>query len=387
MNVAKSPEQITKAHARSLWMRAQKLDQDEPFGHGARATKTAIEHLGYVQIDTINVIERSHHHILYNRIPRYRRQDLHHAQSKDKSVFEYWTHALSYVPTKDLPFFMGAMRRRTRQPGQWLASVEPSEVRRVVAMIKREGPLSIRDIDDDVAIEKTHAWGSRKPSHKALQRGFYSGRLVISERLGMLKKYEIAERHFGWEDSSAKPLPASESAVLGYLIDRGLRSQGVISLDSIAHLDSKKKPALLKLIEKRVKNRELLEVTVEGYSKCRHWLKGLDFEPSSKIDSEKVHILSPFDPLTIQRKRLKHFFDYQHRFEAYLPKGKRVFGYFALPVLLGDKVVAAVDVKTDRIGKKLLLQKWSWIPPFRSPSIKRLVEAELHRFEAFQLGI
>ncbi len=385
--MTKSPEQISKAHARALWMRAQRLDQFEPFGHGAEATKAAIEHLGYVQIDTINVIERSHHHILYNRIPRYRRQDLHHAQSKDKSVFEYWTHALSYVPTRDLPFFMGAMKRRTRQPGKWLASVDASEVRRIVALIKREGPLSIRDIEDDVPIEKTHAWGSRKPSHKALQRGFYSGLLVISERIGMLKKYEISERHFGWEDSRAKPSPANESAVLSYLIDRGLRSQGVISLDSIAHLDPKKKPALLRLIEKHVKNRELLEVSVEGYPKCRHWLKDLDLEPSLKMDSSKVHILSPFDPLTIQRKRLKHFFDYEHRFEAYVPKEKRIFGYFALPVLVGDNIVAAVDVKTDRVGRKLLLQKWSWIGPFRSPSIKRLVEAELHRFEAFQLGI
>ena len=89
---------LSLGQARSVWMRAQQLDVREPFGSGAEATRLAVEHLGYVQIDTINVIERCHHHILFSRIPSYKREDLTQAQSRDKSVFEYWTHALSYVP-------------------------------------------------------------------------------------------------------------------------------------------------------------------------------------------------------------------------------------------------------------------------------------------------
>ena len=97
---------LTKAEARRIWLRAQRLDTRAPFGEGPQATAAAVEHLGYVQIDTINVIERCHHHILWTRIPDYRRADLRQAQSVDKSVFEYWTHALSYVPAKDLRFFI-----------------------------------------------------------------------------------------------------------------------------------------------------------------------------------------------------------------------------------------------------------------------------------------
>jgi uncharacterized protein len=99
---------VTKAEARRVWLRAQGLDASAPFGAGPEATRRAVEHLGYVQIDTIHVIERCHHHILFTRIPEYRRTDLQRAQSVDKTVFEYWTHALSYVPTRDLRFFLGA---------------------------------------------------------------------------------------------------------------------------------------------------------------------------------------------------------------------------------------------------------------------------------------
>ena len=103
-------------------------------------------------------------------------------------------------------------------------------------------------------------------------------------------------------------------------------------------------------------------------------------------------ILSPFDPLIIQRKRTHLLFDYEHRFEAYVPKPKRKFGYFALPVLVGEDIVAALDLKTDRQNKKLLMQKWNWVGEGKKAkgepkaALKRRIEEELHRFERFQLG-
>src|SRR5256886_4572351 len=120
---ATEPLPITKAAARRIWLHAQRLGTPEPFGAGPQAVAAAVAHLGYVQIDTINVIERCHHHILWNRIPQYRRADLGQAQSVDKSVFEYWTHALSYVPSADLRFFLPAMRRHRREGHRWLKSV------------------------------------------------------------------------------------------------------------------------------------------------------------------------------------------------------------------------------------------------------------------------
>jgi uncharacterized protein YcaQ len=102
--------------------------------------------------------------------------------------------------------------------------------------------------------------------------------------------------------------------------------------------------------------------------------------------SELVHILSPFDPLINQRKRSQLIFGYEHRFEAYVPKAKRVFGYFACPVLLGDDVVAAIDLKTDRERQKLLIQQWTWVGKGSARAHKKKVETALGAFERFQLA-
>jgi uncharacterized protein YcaQ len=377
------PHTIAAAQARRLWLRAQRLDELAPFGDGPEATRSAVAHLGYVQIDTINVIERSHHHILYTRIPAYRRGHLRQAQSVDKTVFEYWTHALSYLPTADLPFFLGAMRSHGLRPHSWYAGVKTGELRKVLGRIRRNGALTIRDIDDDVLVEKDHEWASRKPSKRALQLAFYRGVLTISARAGMLKTYELMDRHFGWEK---RPRPATERAVLDYMLDRALRAQGVVSLDSICFQDAPRKPAIRRLIDSRVRRGALVPVIVDGAAKLEHWARPEALDTAPETGGELVHLLSPFDPLVIQRKRLNLFFGYDHRFEAYVPKEKRVFGYFALPALVGDEIVAAIDLKTDRAAGKLLMQKWTWIQRGAAKLHKRRIEEELHRFETFQLA-
>jgi uncharacterized protein YcaQ len=382
---------MTKAQARQIWLRAQRLDASAPFGEGPQATAAAVAHLGYVQIDTINVIERCHHHILFTRIPNYRRADLRQAQSIDKSVFEYWTHALSYVPAKDLRFFIPAMKRHQREGHKWLSSVSTADMRKVLTLIRRDGALTIRDIDDDVLVDKEHLWASRKPSKRALQLAFYTGVLTVSERNGMLKTYELMARHFGWDQPPNRPpKPVSAKEACLYLLDRALRSQGLVSLDSICHLDAPSKPAIQRLIEAKVGAGELVPVALEGAGKQEHWARPETLETADDSAAELVHILSPFDPLIIQRRRTELFFDYGHRFEAYVPREKRVFGYFALPVLVGGEIVAAIDLKTDRKNRKLLMQQWSWVGKTARrgarQDLKRRIEEELHRFERFQLA-
>jgi uncharacterized protein len=357
-------------------LRAQRLDVAEPFGGGAAATLAAIEHLGYVQIDTINVIERAHHHILFSRIPSYRRADLRQAQTVDKTVFEAWTHALSYAPTADYRYFVPRMREMRTGPWQpWDRGITPEDVRRVVKRVRDNGPLTIRDIKDDVLVEKDWAWASRKPSKRALDIAFRWGLLTVSERSGIVKTFELTERHFGWERA---PREATERQVTAYRLDRALRSQGLVGLTSATHLAPRTKPAVRALIEQRVRRKQLVPVTVEG---VEHWAEPstLDTVPPA---GQQVHLLSPFDPLIIQRKRLELFFGYTHVFEAYVPKEKRVFGYFALPVLVGDEVVAVLDLKTDRVGGKLLIQQWTWIGDERH---RPAIDEALTRFERFQL--
>src|SRR6476660_5584079 len=301
------PYPLTLSQARRIWLQAQRLDTPAPFGEGPQATAAAVAHLGYVQIDTINVIERCHHHILSSRIPAYRRADLRQAQSVDKSVFEYWPHALSYVPARDFRFFLPAMKQHKREGHKWYASVKPADLRKVMRLIRRDGALTIRDIEDDVLTEKEHLWQSRKPSKRALQLAFYTGTVTVSERTGMLKTYELMTRHFGWD---RPPKPASSTETMTYLLDRALRSQGLVSLDSICHLDAPSKPAVRRLIEARVRKQEWRPVALEGSAKQEHWVQPEVLESTGEGASGLVHILSPFDPLIIQRKRTELFFGY-----------------------------------------------------------------------------
>lgn len=386
MSRAPKPLPLSTTQARQIWLHAQRLDERAPFGEGAHAVADAVAHLGYVQIDTINVIERSHHHILFSRIPAYRRADLRQAQSVDRSVFEYWTHALSYVPANDFRFFLPAMREHKREGHKWYASVTPADMRKVMRLL-RAGPLTIRDIEDDVLTEKEHLWQSRKPSKRALQLAFYTGAATVSARRGMLKTYELMTRHFGWDQL---PKPASPKDITAYLLDRALRSQGVVSLDSICHLDAPSKKAVAGLIASRVRRGELVPVAIDGAGKQEHWATPSALEASGEVSPDLVHILSPFDPLIIQRKRTNLIFGYNHLFEAYVPKAKRKLGYFALPVLVGDEIVAALDLKTDRQDKKLLMQKWTWVGKGKKTAgrkeLKRVIEEELDRFERFQLA-
>ncbi len=378
----RGPVALSQVMARLIWLRAQGLDRPVPFGGGSEATPAAVAHLGYVQIDTIAVIERCHHHILWTRIPDYRRAHLHRAQSLDKQVFEYWTHALAYLPTADLRFFLPAMKRHRTAPRTWFGTVPPEDVRKVLKRIRDDGPLTIRDIDDDVLVAKHHAWASRKPSKRALQRAFYDGDVTVSARSGMLKTYELTARHFGWD---RPPRPATDRQVADYRLDRALRSQGLVSLDSICHLEASRKPEIRAAIETRLGAGRLVAVAIEGRGKVEHWAEPAVLDAASPPSEPTVHLLSPFDPLVIQRKRLALFFDYEHRFEAYLPREKRLYGYFALPVLAGDTIVAAIDLKADREARMLRVQRWTWIEA-EAPERRRLIEEALHRFARFQFA-
>jgi len=284
------------------------------------------------------------------------------------------------VPTRDYRFFVRDMNEHWMDRSAWFGRVTSGDLRKVLMRIRRNGALTIRDIDDDVLVDKVHDWGSRKPSKRALQLAFYRGVVTVSERRGMLKTYELASRHFGWDKA---PRAATQGEILEYMLERALRSQGIVSLDSACHLDAGRKQAMRRLIAARMRLKELVAVELEGAGKLEHWTRPEALESAAEPDSELVHILNPFDPLVLQRRRLQLFFDYQHRFEAYLPPQKRVFGYFAQPVLVGERIAAVIDLKTDRARGKLLLQKWTWIG---KPSGKKRIEEALHRFERFQLA-
>ena len=217
---AQAPFALSRSKARRIWLRAQRLDERAPFGAGPEATRAAVEHLGYVQIDTINVIERCHHHILFTRIPGLsarppaagadRRQDGVRVLDACALVRADRGHAV--LPRRH--------EARLAAPQRLVFGRQPQDLRKVLARIRKARRLTIRDIDDDVLVEKYHLWASRKPSKRALQLAFYRGLVTVSQRAGMLKTYELTSRHFGWErppktaigtggpELSARPGPA-----------------------------------------------------------------------------------------------------------------------------------------------------------------------------------
>ena len=384
---ASAPAVVPVRTARAIWIAAQGLDREAPFGAGPAAVAAAIRQLGYVQIDTINVIERSHHHILFSRIPAYRRADLAYAQSEAKTVLEYWTHALSYVPVEDLRFFSGTMKAHARDPAGWGGVVTPRALSKMLKRIREEGALAISDIKDDKLVDKSHLWASRKPSKRALEAGFYSGKLVISKREGMLKTYELTERHLGIEKL---PKPASKRDIDRYHLGRALRAQGIVSLDSVCFNATHAKPpvdkpAIAALIAREVRAKRLVEVRIEGDDKTPYFVApdGLD---GPVPERGLTHILSPFDPLVIQRRRAARILGYEHVFEAYMPKAKRRLGYFTLPVLHGDEIVAALDLKAERSTRELLIQAWHWVGTGNAAAHKPAIDAALDKFAAFQFA-
>lgn len=371
---------VSRLRARQIWLDAQGLTRKIASGRGAKAVTGVVSHLGYLQIDTIHVVERCHHHILYTRLPNYRRADLHQAQSRKRSVFEYWTHALAYIATEDYRFFMPAMAEHRAHPHNSFLKVSADDTLRLLERIAKEGPISIRDIDDDVLVEKDHAWASRKPSRRVLSKAFYDGELTVSSRSGMLKAYDLTNRHFGWDEP---PAAATEDELNAYLLQRALRAQGIVSLDSVCYLEAGRKPAIRALIEQEVAAGRLVPVLLKD-DRTEHWVRPEVLEKRTSRSAE-AKILSPFDPLIIQRKRLELFFGYAHRFEAYVPADKRVLGYFALPVLYDGRIVAAIDIKADRQAKKLVINKWTKFGD-EGAEQGQAVDDALGRFEAFQFG-
>lgn len=371
--------------AKKIWMRHQGLHKSGAFGTGTKGTLRAIRQLGYVQIDTINVIERAHHHILWSRIPNYRTQHLTQLQSKEKSVFEYWSHVLSYFPTESFYFHRLRMEANKAKPNKWFSSVSKMDCERMLERIEVDGAISIRDITDDVLVEKDHEWSSKKPSKKVLQLLFNRGELVISERQGMLKKYELTERHFqNFDEANDEIRIPTENEVFTYKLERELRAQGIVSIQSMMPMTYKvDKLKMEKIIRTQESDGKIIKVQIPGLTD-EHWMSAKENKAKANFNENLVHILSPFDPLVYNRKRFHFFFSHDYRFEAYLPKDKRKFGYFALPIIVGSELVALIDMKTDRERDQLLVQQWTWMIKKPTRKIKGLIEERIGEFEKFQ---
>lgn len=343
---SKRMEKISLAEARALALQSQGLSSQAAFGLGTSGALAAVEHLGYVQIDTISVVERAHHHVIWTRVPDYQPAFLDQLLVKDKSVFEYWSHAASYLPMKDFRFALPRMRRYASGYTHWFTLNEGHRPwrRRILSRIRSEGPLSIRAFADPEFERKRGpgGWFERTPAKQMLEQLFMEGELMVSGRKGFEKFYDLTERFLPAGVSTAYPTLAEQAQ---HMIRSHLRAHGLMRTAEIGHLRKKEmKDLLAREARKMAREGEIVELKVEGIEDPYFALPG----SREARPCEGVRILSPFDSQVIRRDRMRELFGFDYTIECYVPEAKRKFGYFVLPVLVDGQFAGRIDAKADR---------------------------------------
>ena len=334
------------AKLRRIALNQQGLLKTEFFGRGKRATLRAIEQLGYVQIDTISVVERAHHHVLWSRVPNYRPKFLDQLV-KQRLVFEYWFHAAAWLPMRDYRF---ALPRMAKMNGErnWFELSDRKLTDSILQRIQIEGPLRARDFADTRQVNK--GWWDWKPAKQALEQLFMRGELMVSGRQGFQKVYDLPERVLpDWVDSS---MPSMQDYA-SHLIDTTLRAHGFASLVSMTYLRKGKqlRDAVKQQLQQRLETNLL--TTLDLGNNNTVYIDPELLETRAPRSSAQVRILSPFDNAVIQRQRGREIFTFDYQIECYVPAPLRQFGYFCLPVLYRDRLVGRIDCKAHRKDSSL----------------------------------
>jgi len=353
------------AKLRRIALNQQGLLKANFFGRGKRATLRAIEQLGYVQIDTISVVERAHHHVLWSRVENYQPKFLEQLV-KQREVFEYWFHAAAWLPMRDYRFALPRMRQVNGERN-WFEISDRKLTNDILKRIENEGPLRTRDFADTRQVN--NGWWDWKPAKQALEQLFMQGELMVSGREGFQKVYDLPERVLpDWVDSGMPTL----DEYAGHLIDTTLRAHGFASLVSMSYLRKGKqlRAAIKEQLQQRLESKLL--TTVDLGNNNRLYLDPELLEARAPRSSAQVRILSPFDNALIQRQRGREIFAFDYQIECYVPEPLRKFGYFCLPVMYRDGFVGRIDCKAHRADSLLEI---------RSVHIEQKVDADF--FELF----
>jgi len=371
--LAITPLHISKKEARKIILGAQGLNKVTPFGSGASSVSKAIEHLGYVQIDTISVVERAHHHVLWSRIPNYKTEWLDHVQLKTRSVFEYWAHAAAYLPMKDFRFSLPVMDAFRSKKDRWPKS-QQKEMKSVMDRIRGEGSVMSRHFESN---HKGGTWWDWKPAKWALQRLYLEGHLMVSHREGFQRVYDLPERIIPSGVDTSTP---DWRAYYSWLILNTLNAQGIASRNELFHLRHIDHKKFDKVTDELIEEEKIISVKIEGL-KAYYTLPSYLDHPIRIAD--RISILSPFDNTIIWRNRIRDIFDFDYTLECYLPAHKRIYGYFCLPILKKDEFIGRADIKADRKTGELQVKKVFWTDPKVEEKVKQLFDDALERFAGF----
>jgi uncharacterized protein YcaQ len=375
---------ISLKEARRIALRSQGLaDKRAPFGSGKQGALLAIEHLGYIQLDSISVIERAHYHALWSRVPDYAPDHLIALHDQDRAVFEYWSHAASYLPMRDYRYTLRRKRDFATGDGHWHDSSQELDdaMRRTLARLRKSGPLQLKDFESPKKKPKA-GWGSHKIEKKALHELWIQGRVMIRERKGFQKVFDIPARVLP-KDIDTR-LPSHQETARHHIL-QSIRAHGLVSETDLVHLIKRAEAIHIReALKQLVSNCEIMPLKIRELPGAAFYASEESLTLGSPLKARHLRILSPFDNLVIRRKRLLQLFDFDYQLECYTPPAKRRHGYFSLPVLWGDNFVARIDAKADRAARKLIVQSWHLEPSFKSTStFEAVLEKELMNFAKF----
>lgn len=336
----KHPQDL--ARLRRLALFAQGLLQTQPYGTGMAGARKAISHIGYVQIDTISVVERAHHHILSTRVPKFK-PSITNKMLLDRDIFEYWTHAAALLPIADFRFSLPYKHAIKSGQTNWYKNPDKKLMRELLTRIRSEGPIRSRDLEANT--KKRAGWWDWKPTKKALEQMYMQGDLMVSNREGFQKMYDLTERVLPSHINSQMP-STKEFAV--HIVDQQLRCHGFASLKGLTYQrrNTELRKAVKALVNERLSQGVLEQIQMSNGELFIIEVGALE-RPLPKLNNRML-ILSPFDNSVIQRERLKSLFQFDYLIECYVPAAMRQYGYFSLPLLFRDQFIGRMDCKAHR---------------------------------------
>jgi len=373
---------INNRVARRLWLAAQGLATAPT---GALDVLQIIRQLGFVQLDTIRVVARAHHHIIWNRNQHYREPMLNRLLANERRLFEHYTHDASVLPMEFYPMWRRQFRRLKEHidRSSWYGTMLDAAGRDAIkARIANEGPLSTHAFDTKASGAKG-MW--KRPPHKlALDYMWCSGELATSHRENFKKFYDLSERVIP-DVFHSKEDP--DDAQVDWLCDAALHRLGFGTLSEIQKFWGAAEPREVKAWTERAGQSI---VPVELQAADGSWNKSFALSDIEKRLSEtgattsRLRIINPFDPIVRDRARLKRIFGFDYRIEIFVPAAKRRWGYYVFPLLEGNRFVGRIEAKADRDRGVMTIANL-WAEPgvkWTTPRVAKL-EAELARFARF----
>lgn len=366
---------LSTAQARRVALAAQGFLDREHQAPTMRTLDRTVQRTGVIQIDSVNVLARAHYLPLYSRMGAYDVDLLHRASGRHpRHLVEYWAHAAAFMPVGLWPLMRWRMRHYEASGHEWIGVPhDPALTELVLDRLREDGPSTARALDSGLPRTRSH-WGwNWSETKKALEYLFAAGQVAVAGRTSQFERiYDVPERVLPRAVLDA-PEPSVDDAKRE-LIQLAARSHGVAIVRDLADYHRLDARSAERAVRDLVDAGTLIPVTVEGWNRPAY----LHADARVPRRAETRSLLSPFDPLVWERDRAHRLFDFHYRIGIYTPPDARTHGYYALPFLLGDRVVARVDLKADR-AESILRVRGAWAEEHAPPDTANQLAAELHR--------